>query len=277
MRNLAIIPARSGSKGVPNKNIKKLGGVPLLWWTIEAAIFAGTSEFRFISNPDVPAQLDEKQISFNPIFDAVIVTTNSEEIIESVYKYPLFKQTDILRIHRRNEKLAMDHVQTDEVLLDVLRDLELKGEHYDNVCLLQPTSPFRTYQQITESYEYFRQAKTNPVKRANCLISGTIVLNDIDGYHWFGNNEMATMVEPMGHNPTFRMGRQWESPLPNYLYKENGAIYWFDAEQFSLRRFYRIAPFAIYPMNEESSLDINTMEDWEKAESIVNEWKGVGR
>jgi CMP-N-acetylneuraminic acid synthetase len=275
MKNLCVIPARSGSKGVPGKNIKKLGGAPLLWWTVEAAVFAGTSEFSFVSNPSVPAQLDEKQISFNPVFDTIIVSTNSEEIVDTIYKYQLFKQTDNLRIHRRSEKLAMDHVQTDEVLLDVLRDLELKGEVYDNVCLLQPTSPFRNYQQVTESFAYFSQAKANPVKQANCLISGTRVLRDIDGYHWFGNDELSMMVEPMGHNPTFRMGRQWENSLPNYVYKENGAIYWFDAKQFSLRRFYRMPPFAIYPMDTESSLDINTMEDWNKAEEIVNGWWGA--
>ena len=278
MKNLAIIPARSGSKGVPGKNITRLGGVPLLWWTIEAAMFAGESEFALLSHPDVPVRLDEAMVDFKPVFDMVLVTSNSYDVLdvargwESVYNH--YRNLPQLYFHKRQPTMAMDHVQTDEVVLDVLRFLEYHGQKFDNICLLQPTSPFRNYQHIYESWLFYRNLNSNPVKQAGCLISG-VEIGQIDGYHWYGNDQMSMMVEPMGHNPTFRMGRQWEDPLPTKIYKENGAIYWFDAGEFSLRRFYRMPPFGIYPMNEEDSLDINTMEDWEKAEEKVSLWQKV--
>jgi CMP-N-acetylneuraminic acid synthetase len=71
------------------------------------------------------------------------------------------------------------------------------------------------------------------------------------------------------------MGRQWEQQLPDSLCRENGAIYWFNAEQFSLRRFYRMPPFGFYEMKEEDSLDINTMDDWKKAEEKVSVWQKI--
>jgi CMP-N,N'-diacetyllegionaminic acid synthase len=273
MKNLAIIPARSGSKGVPGKNLKPLGGAPLLWWTLEAAMLAGEADFN-LSN--FPATVDDKQVSFKPVFDTVLVTSESEEILESTRKWEAGHNVQGLArlcVQLRHDKLAMDHVQTDEVLLDALRHLEYLGEgDFDNICLLQPTSPFRTYQHIYESWLFYENLRTNPVKEINCLISGTEVVSHLDGYHWFGNDEMSMVVEPMGHNPTFRMGRQWENPLPTKLYKENGAIYWFDAKQFSLRRFYRMSPFGIYPMDNESSLDINTVDDWNQADERVARW-----
>jgi CMP-N-acetylneuraminic acid synthetase len=201
MKNLAIIPARSGSKGVPGKNLKPLGGAPLLWWTLEAAMLAGEADFN-LSN--FPATVDDKQVSFKPVFDTVLVTSESEEILESTRKWEAGHNVQGLArlcVQLRHDKLAMDHVQTDEVLLDALRHLEYLGEgDFDNICLLQPTSPFRTYQHIYESWLFYENLRTNPVKEINCLISGTEVVSHLDGYHWFGNDEMSMVVEPMGHN-----------------------------------------------------------------------------
>ncbi len=269
MKNLAIIPARAGSKGVPGKNIKKLGGVPLIWWTIEAALNAGVADFE---NNDqfVNASMKADPPSFQAMFDTIIVTTESREIAQEAQTYC---DSSPLQIHYRDDKLAMDHVQTDEVCLDVLRSVELDGRNFDNICLLQPTSPFRTYQHINESYLNWASASSNPMKQAKCLISGVKTVSSMDdGYYWHGSYQDAMMIHPTGHNPMLRMGRQWESPLPTDLYRENGAIYWFSAADFSLSRFYRQEPFAIYEMNEDDSLDINTMADWKKAEEKVKTW-----
>lgn len=260
MKNLAIIPARSGSKGVPGKNIKRLGTAPLLWYTIEAAMLAGYGKY---AEKKQDFYTEDMEIGFEPIFDTVVVTSDSDDILNMARKGFQRYQTKNVEwvLHKRNEKLAMDHVQTDEVLLDVLRDMEfLNGgiNAFDNICLLQPTSPFRDYQHITESYEHF-----SIFPEANCLISG---VEYVDGYHWKSADD--GIVVPIDHNPTFRMGRQWEKELPT-IYRENGAIYWFKSKEFSLRRFYRMEPFVIYPMTEEDSIDINTIGDWIAAEQIV--------
>lgn len=274
MKNLAIIPARGGSKGVPGKNIKNLGGAPLIWHTIQAAVFAGNSEYaepveRLVEGS---AQLREDRFTgFTAVFNTIVVTSEDDDILESAREcFARYGGLDDRRyiVYKRDLKLAQDHVQTDEVILDTLRSFELNGDEFDNICLLQPTSPFRDYQHITESYEQFMG--TGGV---NCLLSG---IEHDSGYHWktIPTARLREYVEPIEHNPTFRMGRQWEQPLPT-IFRENGAIYWFDAKQFSLRRFYRMEPFVMYPMTEEESVDINNLGDWAKAEEIISKRWGA--
>lgn len=138
---LVIIPARGGSKGVPGKNIKPLGGKPLIYYTIEAAreVF-----------PD----------------DQILVTTDSEEIKECVEK------TGLKVPFLRPPELATDTARTYEVLLHAIHYAESTRYKPDVVILLQPTSPFRTGRQIQEALSLFddkcemvvsvKETKANP-------------------------------------------------------------------------------------------------------------------
>ena len=120
---LAIIPARSGSKGLPGKNIKLLGGKPMIAWTIEAAIQS------------------EK-------FSRVIVSTDSAEIAQVAQEWgaevpflrPNFLSTD------------------DSPVIDTIDyTLELLDGKFDSVCLLQPTSPLRTSNHLIEAVGLFEK------------------------------------------------------------------------------------------------------------------------
>jgi CMP-N,N'-diacetyllegionaminic acid synthase len=112
MRVLGIVPARGGSKGIPGKNVRPLGGTPLLVHTAEAALAA-----RLLSR--------------------VVLTTDDERIAE-------VGRTCGLEVpFLRPAELAMDDTPTLPVLQHAVTELEKAGDRFDAVCLLQPTSPFR--------------------------------------------------------------------------------------------------------------------------------------
>ncbi|MEG1518854.1 MAG: GDSL-type esterase/lipase family protein [Cetobacterium sp.] len=121
LKKIAIIPARSGSKGLPNKNILMLLDKPLIAYTIEAT-------------------LNSKK------FERVIVSTDSLE-----YKYISEKYG--VEVILRDSELASDTATSYMVIEDILK--KTKGLDYDYFMLLQPTSPFRDEKHIIESIEDF--------------------------------------------------------------------------------------------------------------------------
>ncbi|MCR5690712.1 MAG: acylneuraminate cytidylyltransferase family protein [Eubacterium sp.] len=114
---LALIPARGGSKGIPGKNIRDLGGKPLIAHTILAA----------------------KKSAY---VDQVVVTTDSQEIARVAEEYgariPCLRPTE----------LASDQSKTIDAILHMVDFLKKEGETYDYLVLLQPTSPLRTQEDI---------------------------------------------------------------------------------------------------------------------------------
>src|SRR5262245_13926725 len=112
MNVLGLIPARGGSKGVPRKNIKPLAGKPLLNYTAEAA-------------------LSSQKLT------RVILSTEDEEIAE------VGRACGIEVPFLRPAELAQDTTPTLPVVQHALQFLEAMGSHFDAVCLLQPTNPFR--------------------------------------------------------------------------------------------------------------------------------------
>ena len=124
MKILVIIPARGGSKGIPHKNIRPLGGKPLIHYTIDEAR-------EIVGDEDI------------------CVSTDDPEIIKCVEDYGL-KVPFV-----RPEELATDTAGTYEVLLHALDFYEKHGRHYDVVLLLQNTSPFRKAEQIKEALKIY--------------------------------------------------------------------------------------------------------------------------
>jgi CMP-N-acetylneuraminic acid synthetase len=112
LRVLGLIPARGGSKGVPRKNLRPLGGRPLVEWSIDTA-------------------------RSTPAIDRVLLSTDDPEIAETGRR----AGADVPFL--RPEELARDDTPTIAVLQHALRWLETRGDPYDVVALLQPTSPFR--------------------------------------------------------------------------------------------------------------------------------------
>lgn len=123
MNILGIIPARGGSKGIPKKNIKILNGVPLIGYTIKAAL--------------------------NSNLDRIIVSTDCNEIAQIAEQYGV-------EVIKRPSELAEDKTPTLPVLQDIVKKLD---EKYEAVMTLQPTSPLRTEKHINESIELFKEDK----------------------------------------------------------------------------------------------------------------------
>ncbi len=133
MKILAVIPARGGSKSVPRKNIVKLDGVPLINYTISAAI---ESE----------------------CFTDIIVSTDDSEIAE------ISKELGAQVPFVRPEDLASDEAQSAPVIEHALHFMENeKSIKYDAVLMLQPTSPLRTSTHIKESIDLFSSQECDSV------------------------------------------------------------------------------------------------------------------
>ena len=130
MRNLAIIPARSGSKGLKDKNIKFLNEKPLLAYTIETAKKSG-------------------------LFNEIMVSTDSEKYAE------IAKQHGANVPFLRSEKLSNDTASSWDVVKDVIGRYKELGLEFETVALLQPTSPLRTSSDIIQGYKIFQEKYAN--------------------------------------------------------------------------------------------------------------------
>ena len=125
---LFLIPARGGSKGIPGKNIKLLGGKPLINYTIEAAR-------ELVSD------------------EQICVSTDDAAIIETV------KKTGLEVPFVRPADLADDHAGMQGVMVHALDFYaEKKGRDYDKIVLLQPTSPFRIARHISEAFDLYDES-----------------------------------------------------------------------------------------------------------------------
>lgn len=126
MKWTAIVPARAGSKGLPNKNILTLQDKPLYMHSVDVALEAGA--------------------------ERVIVTTDISQIITS-------RHEPSVEIHQRPAKLALDTTTMEEVILYTCSELHLSG----TTVLLQPTSPLRRPTHIHKALEIFSNDKVDLV------------------------------------------------------------------------------------------------------------------
>ena len=128
MKILAVIPARSGSKRIPGKNIRLLGGIPLIEWTIK-------------SIKDVSDICD------------ILVSTDGQDIAD------IAVSLGALVPWLRPKKLATDISSSVDVAIHAIDWYEEKISLLDGILFLQPTTPFRNKKSIIKGLELF---KNNP-------------------------------------------------------------------------------------------------------------------
>ncbi|MBO67051.1 MAG: hypothetical protein CL398_01955 [Acidiferrobacteraceae bacterium] len=132
MSTLAVIPARGGSKGISKKNLRLLGGLPLVMWAITAAKLADT-------------------------ITHIVLTTDSEEIAEIGYD----ENIDVIF---RDSSLATDKALTIDVLADVIDKVSVTiTNQCQSIVLLEPTSPFRSPRIIDECTKTFGEMEGGSV------------------------------------------------------------------------------------------------------------------
>lgn len=148
-RFLAIIPARSGSKGLKDKNIKKLNGKPMIAYTIEAA-------------------------KNSRVFDDIIVSTDSQEYADISIKYG----ASVPFI--RPDYLSTDEATTNEVMVYTLNKLKESGIEYDYLMILQPTSPLRQPEDILCSVRLLFEKDANSIVSVCEAEHSPLYMNTID-------------------------------------------------------------------------------------------------
>jgi CMP-N,N'-diacetyllegionaminic acid synthase len=116
---VGLIPARAGSRGLTGKNMKTLGGKPLLAWTIESALQAG-------------------------IFNEIWVSSDSDEILQVAMDFGV-------SAHLRSKETSSDSAPASAVVREFLSFRELTDQ--DLICYLQPTSPFRSSKSIVAAFD----------------------------------------------------------------------------------------------------------------------------
>jgi len=123
-----VIPARGGSKRIPNKNTRELGGRPLIAYSIAAAVESG-------------------------LFSQVVVSTDSEEIAAIALQYG----ADVPFL--RQASLADDQTPVSLATCDALEKLDPGGSRFDAVAQLMANCPLRTASDVVDSYQQFKHAE----------------------------------------------------------------------------------------------------------------------
>lgn len=225
MKPLFIIPARGGSKGIPHKNIKPLGGRPLIAYTLDVARALAPTPRHILVSTDDPA----------------IAEVARNEGVDVPYMRPAH--------------LATDNAGSREVMLDAMEWAGKQGIDYDCVVLLQPTSPFRTVDDVQRT---------------------------IDA--WSPDIDMAVTVCPAASNPYYTC---FEAGTDGYLHiskgdglytrrqdcppvwEFNGAVYAITPDSLRDRPLGAFERRVAVPMTRETSVDLDTPLDWLVAEAIM--------
>ena len=127
-KNLAIITARGGSKRIPRKNIKDFCGKPIICYSIEAAREAG-------------------------IFDEIMVSTEDEEIAR------IAQDAGAVVPFFRSPYTAGDYASTDDVIMEVLKTYEERGQRFEAFCCIYPTAPFISARRLKDAMELLSGAE----------------------------------------------------------------------------------------------------------------------
>lgn len=218
MKNLAIIPAREGSKRVKDKNIRLLCGKPMLLYSVEAALASGE-------------------------FSEVMVSTDSQ-------RYAQIARSGGASVpFLRSAATSSDTASSADMIMEVLSFYESRGERFDTFCLLQPTSPLRTAEDIRSAYAVYRE------KDALSVVS---VCEAEHPPTWMNHlPEDQSLVGFLSRDCSGNKGK---------YYRLNGAVYIADTKQYETERdFYKSRSFA-YVMPQERSVDIDTETDYRMAE-----------
>lgn len=224
MKNLAVIPARSGSKGLKDKNIKLLNGKPLLAYSVEAA---------------VQSQL----------FEEVMVSTDSAYYADIARSYGA--EVPFLR----SKVNSSDSAGSWDMVQEVLDFYDCAGTRFDSFCLLQPTSPLRTGDDIKRAYDIYVSRKA------------AAVVSVCEADHsplWCGHLGEKDSLNGFIEESNAKR-RQADAPF----YRINGAIYIVGVDEFEKDRFiYREGSYA-YVMSRRRSVDIDDIYDFEFAEFLL--------
>lgn len=231
MKILGIIPARGGSKGVPGKNIKILGGKPLLAYSQEAA------------NDSV-------------LLENCILSTDDPLIAD------VGRSLGIDVPFLRPSSLALDSSPTLPSLVHALEHFRNNGKYYDAICLLQPTSPFRPKGLVDQAIHKFLESG------ADSLVT-VLPVPDHFNPHWVFEPDSSGFLK-ISTGEKSLISRRQELP-PAYF--RDGSIYLSRTEAILSGSLYGNS-ISFLTNDPDYYINIDTLEDWKKAEDWISENKG---
>jgi CMP-N-acetylneuraminic acid synthetase len=226
---LGVIPVRSGSKRVPNKNIRELGGKPLLAHTIE-------------------------QAASSSVLDRCLVSTDDEEIAAAAREHG----GDVPFL--RPDRLATDTASSDDVVAHALEWVHEQGREPTIVVLLQATTPFRTSTDIDEAIEKLQQSP-----EAASLISVTEY--DVPPEWAFEIGDDGRLQSHFPEYDMWDDGPS-RSQETTTLYHPNGAVFAARVDPFLKDPEFYKHPTIPYKMPVERSLDIDEPYHLELARAL---------
>jgi CMP-N-acetylneuraminic acid synthetase len=223
---LALIPARGGSRRLPGKNLLKLCGEPITVWSIKAA-----QQSKYV--------------------DRIVVSTDSDEIAE------VARAAGADVPFMRPNYLASDTASSLDVVKHALNELNQKGQCYEFIVLLQPTSPLRTSKHIDESFELLQS------KDADAIVGVTELDHPIEL-----TNRLPDDLSMKGFFTTDSHLRSQDFPK---RYRVNGAIYLVRVENLIKENTIFLSDrIYAYKMDREVSVDIDTPYDLELADALFD-------
>ena len=218
---LALIPARGGSKGIPRKNIILLAGKPLIAWTIEEAI-----KSKYI--------------------DRIILSSEDETIMKIAKKWGC----DVPFI--RPVELSKDESSSIDVVVHAIDNI---NNTYDFICLLQPTSPLRTTDDIDKCIEKCINGRYN-----SCVSISEVKKSPYLMYKKITNDILVKMLDN-------NYSRRQEMPK---FYIINGAIYIIKTDVLKKTKRFIFNDTIGYEMKSVNSIDIDDNDDLYFAEYIIS-------
>jgi len=233
---VGIIPARGGSKSIPEKNSRLFHGKPLISWTIETAL--------------------------ESMLDRVLVTTDSRHIqdiaLRSGAEAPFL----------RPSSLAEDQSGIEGVLKHAHQFLLDSGYEADGIAMLLPTSPFRIASDINEAIELFKGESVSSVvsvtkAEANLNPHWMLTKNTNDQVMLFGGRPLDEIADRRQDLPEVYMRNDFIYVLkPENLYRKKPSLYGESVVllEISARRY---------------DIDINTEKDWIVAEAVFGYTRGL--
>jgi len=228
---LAVIPARGGSKGLPGKNIRPLAGLPL---TVHSILFSKSCA----------------------AIDSSVVSTDSEEIAEVARAYGA--KVPFLR----PPELARDETPSLFVLQHALREMEAReGRRFESVLLLQPTSPARLPEDVSQAISMLEQDPRSVGVVAASLAEfnpRSVCVEEREGYmvHAFNQHKVYTR-------------RQDVPPV----YRINGVLYLWRRDHLAQASKEQLfdGPHRVLFIPRERAIDIDDLHDFRIAEFLVRE------
>lgn len=220
---LVIIPARAGSKGIPGKNLRKLHGKPLLQYSVEAAQ-------KVFDNPQIALSTDSVEMQ----------------------KLGLSLGLNVPSL--RPKEFAGNRSPMRDVLLHELRTRE--SQNFKRILLLQPTCPFRRFEDIP-----------NVLGLWNSALDMVVSVYETDAnpyYNLFEENNLGLLSKSKPGNYTDRQS----CPA---VYKYNGNIYLINVNSIKSMVMSDFTSIAKYKMPKEISIDMDQEIDWKFAEFLLSE------